>query len=150
MVFWMLPPQSGLAAPMVVGSSLVTNLTVSRALTAWAGAVVGWGAAVGCAGAGVAVGSMANGAGRATSGAAGASAPEVSAGWAGSGGAAVPQATIRVVTKAAKLSSHLLFALFVVIMTCITLLLHNLLRSENIIFHIWGMIIVNTSHNRCN
>ena len=50
MVFWMLPPQLGLAAPMVVGSSLVTNISLSLALTTGAcGTAVGWGAAVGAA-----------------------------------------------------------------------------------------------------
>ncbi len=115
---------------MVVGSSLVTNLRVSRALTTGDAAT----------GAGVAVGSMANGAGRATSAGPDCVGAPVSAGADGLDGAAVPQARIKAVTKAAKPSSHLLFPLFAVIMTYIILLLHNLLRSTGIIFRICSVI----------
>ena len=107
-VFWMFPPQNGLAAPSVVGSSLVTTMTSSLALTTAAGASVGFGAALGWAfaagfaaagfaAAGSAVAGMASALGLATSG----------AGAAEGSGAAAPQATINILTITATLSHNL-------------------------------------------
>jgi hypothetical protein len=107
MVFWMVPPQLGLAAPMVVGSSLVKNRTVSRALTAWAGAAVGSGTGVVIAGAAVAVACIPSSAGRATVGAV------VGSVWtSGAGGAEVPQATSNRTIRATTLDRHFIIPFF--------------------------------------
>ena len=123
MVFWMLPPQLELAAPMVVGSSLVMKITESLALSTMTGAIVGAGMAVGgmawvaagfsciwAAGAsfcmaGASVGAMSNALGLATvaSGAAGCDcAWGTAVGWA----AAPPQATATTVNTRAKANAH--------------------------------------------